>query len=212
MNALEHDRANNRDPYNSRDGGPMLILYTTRDVTSHTAATATATPALPTTAPEPTFSEKVVRLAQKVQVGPCIPLGMQPQKAVVGPTSGPTWCLSHFRGSPVAARPCHRVGAVGRIRRRRWCRCWRRRRPRRRAASAAAVDVPHPAGAHHPVPHPAGAGGRRVAHARRAVAAAAAAVRGPVARPFPTPRQAAPACPAASGQAASPSQRLLRKQ
>jgi hypothetical protein len=35
-------------------------------------------------------SEQAVRLAQKVQVGPCIPVGIQLEKAEVGPTSGPT--------------------------------------------------------------------------------------------------------------------------
>jgi hypothetical protein len=37
-----------------------------------------------------------------MQVGSCIPVGIQLQKAEVGPTSGPTWRLSHFR-RPVAA-------------------------------------------------------------------------------------------------------------
>jgi hypothetical protein len=45
--------------------------------------------------PPPTPTEKGVSLAQKVQVGPCIPAGIQPEKAEVGPTSGPTWRLSH---------------------------------------------------------------------------------------------------------------------
>ena len=40
--------------------------------------------------------EKGVRLAQKMQVGPCTPAGIQLQKAGVGPTSGPTWRLSHL--------------------------------------------------------------------------------------------------------------------
>jgi hypothetical protein len=35
---------------------------------------------------------------KKMQVGPCIPVGMQLQKAEVGPTSGPTLRLSHSRG------------------------------------------------------------------------------------------------------------------
>ena len=48
-------------------------------------------------APNP-FSEKGVRLAQNMQVGPCIPVGIQLQKAEVGPTSGQTWRLSHFDG------------------------------------------------------------------------------------------------------------------
>jgi hypothetical protein len=44
-------------------------------------------------------SEKAVRLAQNVQVGPCIPVGKQIGKAEVGPTSGPTWCLPHSKAS-----------------------------------------------------------------------------------------------------------------
>jgi hypothetical protein len=39
---------------------------------------------------------QVAKLAQKVQVGPCIPVGMQLEKAEVGPTSGQTWRLSHL--------------------------------------------------------------------------------------------------------------------
>jgi hypothetical protein len=42
------------------------------------------------------LSEKGVRLAQKMQVGPCIPMGIQLEKAGVGPTSRPTWRRSHF--------------------------------------------------------------------------------------------------------------------
>ena len=41
-------------------------------------------------------SEKDVRLAQKLRVGPCIHVGIQLYKAKVGPTSGPTWRLSHW--------------------------------------------------------------------------------------------------------------------
>jgi hypothetical protein len=41
-------------------------------------------------------SEKGVRLAQKIQVGPCVAVGIQLQRAEVGPTSGPTWRLSHL--------------------------------------------------------------------------------------------------------------------
>ena len=38
---------------------------------------------------------KGVRLAQKVQFGPCIPVGIQPCQAEVGPSSGPTpWRLA----------------------------------------------------------------------------------------------------------------------
>ena len=42
------------------------------------------------------LSEKGVRLAQKMQVGPHISVKIQLQKAEVGPTSGPTRRLSHF--------------------------------------------------------------------------------------------------------------------
>ena len=31
-----------------------------------------------------------------MQIGPCVPVGIQLQKAGVGPTSGPTWRLAHF--------------------------------------------------------------------------------------------------------------------
>ena len=45
-------------------------------------------------------TENGVRLAQqKMQVGYCVPVGIQLQKAGVGPTSGPTWRLSHFEHS-----------------------------------------------------------------------------------------------------------------
>ena len=42
------------------------------------------------------LSEKGVRLAQNIQVGPCIYMGILVQKAEIGPTSGPTRHLSHF--------------------------------------------------------------------------------------------------------------------
>ena len=41
-------------------------------------------------------SEKGVRLVQNMQVGPRVPAGIQLEKAEVGPTSGPTWRLSHL--------------------------------------------------------------------------------------------------------------------
>ena len=41
-------------------------------------------------------SEKGVRLAQKMRVGPRIPVGIRLERAEVGPTSGPTRRLSHF--------------------------------------------------------------------------------------------------------------------
>ena len=44
-------------------------------------------------------SEKGVRLTQKMQVGPCITVGVQLQRAGVGPTFGPTRRLSHSRGA-----------------------------------------------------------------------------------------------------------------
>jgi hypothetical protein len=47
------------------------------------------------------LSEKGVRLAQKIQVAPCIPVGTLQWKAEVGPASGPAWRLSHL---PAAAR------------------------------------------------------------------------------------------------------------
>ena len=56
-------------------------------------------------------SENGVRLAQKMQVGPCIPVIIQLQKAEVGPTSGPTWRLSHldFGLAARSARTQHRA-------------------------------------------------------------------------------------------------------
>ena len=57
-------------------------------------------------------SEKGVRLAQTMQVVPCIPVGIQLEEAEVGPTSGPTWCLSHF-GTELVRRPLgHQAGAL----------------------------------------------------------------------------------------------------
>jgi hypothetical protein len=52
----------------------------------------------------PCLGEKGVRLAQKRQVGPWIPVETQLQKAEVGPTSGPTWRPSHFRGERLPRR------------------------------------------------------------------------------------------------------------
>ena len=57
-------------------------------------------------------SEKAVRLAQKMVGGPCITVGIQLQKAEVGPTSGPTWRLSHFRAGALAVP---RAAAVHRL-------------------------------------------------------------------------------------------------
>ena len=47
-------------------------------------------------------SEKGVRLAQNTQVGPCIPVRIQLKRAEVGPTSGPTWRLSHLGSGRVS--------------------------------------------------------------------------------------------------------------
>jgi hypothetical protein len=54
------------------------------------------------------WSETGVRLAQKLRVGPCIPVGIQLEKTEAGPTSGPTWHLSHlatWRRGAAPARP-----------------------------------------------------------------------------------------------------------
>ena len=40
-----------------------------------------------------------------MQVGPCIPVGMQLETAEVGPTSGPTWHLSHCEARAEALNP-----------------------------------------------------------------------------------------------------------
>jgi hypothetical protein len=53
------------------------------------------------------WSEKGDRLAQQMQVGPCIPVGMQLWKAVVGPTFGPTWQLSYLVVDVVIAAALH---------------------------------------------------------------------------------------------------------
>ena len=45
------------------------------------------------------ISEKGVRLAQKTQVGPRIPVGRPLEKTEGGPSSGPTWRLSHYTGT-----------------------------------------------------------------------------------------------------------------
>ncbi len=42
------------------------------------------------------WSKKGVRLAQKMRVGPGIPVIIQLERAEVGPTSGPIWRLSHL--------------------------------------------------------------------------------------------------------------------
>ena len=47
-------------------------------------------------------SERGLNLAQKMQVGPCIPVITQLERAEVGPTSGPTWRLSHLTSGSAA--------------------------------------------------------------------------------------------------------------
>jgi hypothetical protein len=49
-------------------------------------------------------SEKGVRLAQKMQVGPCILVGIQQYMPKLAQTSGPTWRLAHLRREPAARR------------------------------------------------------------------------------------------------------------
>ena len=44
----------------------------------------------------PSLLEKGGKLAQKMQVVPGIPVGIQLEKAEVDPSSGPTWRRSHF--------------------------------------------------------------------------------------------------------------------
>jgi hypothetical protein len=44
----------------------------------------------------PASSEEGCQVGPEYASWPCIPAGMQLQKAVVGPTSGPAWRLSHF--------------------------------------------------------------------------------------------------------------------
>ena len=47
--------------------------------------------------------KKGVRSAQRTQVGPRVPVGIQLPKAGVGPTSGPTWHRSRLRDRGEAA-------------------------------------------------------------------------------------------------------------
>jgi hypothetical protein len=52
-----------------------------------------------------------------MQVGPCIHVGIQLEKAEVGPTSGPTWRLSYLRSGRAARAEGlrhrrHRVGGL----------------------------------------------------------------------------------------------------
>jgi hypothetical protein len=67
------------------------------------------------------LARKVSGWPKKMTVGPCIPVGMQLKKAAVGPTSGPTWRLSHYllmavysMSSPVWHQPALRSTANAR--------------------------------------------------------------------------------------------------
>ena len=67
------------------------------------------------------LSEQGVRSAQKIQAGPWIPVGIQLEKAEVGPTSGPTWRLSHLERldpSQDGVHPHQRVRQAGPVARR----------------------------------------------------------------------------------------------
>ena len=57
----------------------------------------------------PDCSGKGVRLAQKMQVGPGIPVGAQLENAEAGPASGPTWRRSHLRSSGDKPACTHRI-------------------------------------------------------------------------------------------------------
>jgi hypothetical protein len=58
------------------------------------------------------LGEQGVRPAQKTEVGPRIPVGVQLEKTEVGPTPGPTWRLAHFGGVVVDAAEDNRLRAV----------------------------------------------------------------------------------------------------
>jgi hypothetical protein len=51
-----------------------------------------------------------------MRVGPCIPVEMPRLKAEVGPTSGPTWRLSHYWPTAVAtSAQTHALGRAGHV-------------------------------------------------------------------------------------------------
>jgi hypothetical protein len=56
--------------------------------------------------------EAGVRLAQKMRVGPRIPVGIHLETADAGPTSRPTWRLSHLRRHRACAQALAVVGVV----------------------------------------------------------------------------------------------------
>ena len=94
-------------------------------MTSPPMATSRAGPCAPPASPGssrwPSKSKNGVRLAQKTQVGPYIPVGIQLEEAAVGATSGITKRLSHLdRRAHIA-----RVGAREQRRRRHHLRCAR---------------------------------------------------------------------------------------
>ena len=45
------------------------------------------------------MKRELCQVAQKMQAGPCIPVGIHLEEAEVGPTSGPTCRLSRFEGA-----------------------------------------------------------------------------------------------------------------
>ena len=57
--------------------------------------------------------ENGVWLAENMQLGPWIPVGIQLQKAALGPTSGPTLRVSHSAGGDSSAKPFGRWPARG---------------------------------------------------------------------------------------------------
>ena len=73
--------------------------------------------ASPAVAARRTPIERGVRLAQKAQVGPCIPVGIQLQRAEVGPSSGPTRRPPHLAVPVVDAQHAGQLPLIERLRR-----------------------------------------------------------------------------------------------
>jgi hypothetical protein len=86
-------------------------------------------------------------VGQHTQVGPCIPVGMQLQKAGVGPTSGPAWRLPHLGGvaapASVADGVARELDLLGEAHRTK-----RRTISRLRGGCAAALQAPPTAAPH----------------------------------------------------------------